>query len=58
MTGMTGMMHDYNNQDNWQDYDEWDDLNWFIVITGLTGMVVLKQKSRITGMTRMNGMMT
>ena len=58
MTEMTGMMHDYNNQDNWQDYDEWDDLNWFIVITGLTGMVVMKQKSRITGMTRMNGMMT
>ena len=33
-------------------------MTWFIVITGLTGMIVMKQKSRITGMTRMNGMMT
>ena len=56
------------------DWDDWDDCmttttrttgktmmnrtTWFIVITGLTGMIVMKQKSRITGMTRMNGMMT
>ena len=29
----------------------------FTVITGLTGMIVMKRKSRITGVTRMNGVM-
>ena len=32
-------------------------ITWFTVITGLTGMIVMKRKSRITGMIRMNGVM-
>ena len=29
----------------------------FTVITGLTGKIVMKRKKRITGVTRMNGVM-
>ena len=32
-------------------------MTWFTVITGLTGMIVMKRKERITGVTRMNGVM-
>ena len=42
MTGMTGMNR----------------LTWFTVITGVTGTIVMKRKSRITGATRMNGVMS
>ena len=31
-------------------------MTW-IVITGVTGMIVMKTKSRITGVARMNGVM-
>ena len=30
---------------------------WFTVITGVTGTIVMKRKSKITGATRMNGLM-
>ena len=33
-------------------------MTWFTVITGVKGMIVMKRKSRITGVTRMNGLMT
>ena len=32
-------------------------LAWFTVIIGVTGMIVMKRKSRITGATRMNEVM-
>ena len=32
-------------------------MTWFTVITGVKGMFVMKRKSRITGATRMNGVM-
>ena len=32
-------------------------ITWFTVITGVTGMIVMKRKSKITGKTRMNGVM-
>ena len=32
-------------------------ITWFTVITGVTGMIVMKRKSKITGVTRMNGVM-
>ena len=32
-------------------------ITWFTVITGVRGMIVMKRKSRITGVTRMNGVM-
>ena len=32
-------------------------LTWFTVITGVTGMIVMKRKSRKTSVTRMNGTM-
>ena len=32
-------------------------LIWFTVITGVTGRIVMKRKSRKTSVTRMNGMM-
>ena len=30
---------------------------WFTVITWVTGTIVMKRKSKITGATRMNGLM-
>ena len=57
---------------NWDDWNAKDDcmttttrttgktmmnrMTW-TVITGVTGMIVMKTKSRITGVARMNGMM-
>ena len=32
-------------------------ITWFTVITGVTGTIVMKRKSKITGVTRMNGVM-
>ena len=32
-------------------------ITWFTVITGVTGMIVMKRTSKITGATRMNGVM-
>ena len=32
-------------------------MTWFTVITGVTGMIVMKRKSTITSVTRMNGVM-
>ena len=32
-------------------------ITWFTMITGVTGVIVMKRKSRITVVTRMNGVM-
>ena len=32
-------------------------MTWFTMITGVTGMIVTKRKSKITGAIRMNGVM-
>ena len=44
MTKTTGMTRMYK-------------MTWFTVIRRVNGMIVMKRKSRITGATRMNGVM-
>ena len=44
MAGMTGMTR-------------MNRITWFTVITGVTGMIGMNRKQRITGASRMNGVM-